>query len=408
MQGMTEFEIEALVKNHQNLLGLELQICLYNGHTLQLKFANRNDLCWMTFSFKPGVPFFFFSKGNQDAIPNLKKPLNLFIRSHFIGRKLKQYIWRKDLGRVLELQFEGNATLSLLFILIPGRVNIEARAAEKTVYALKPKAIVTREMPPIGFIRSDVRTNSFFAEVWENQRQKEKKETPKSEKLSIIKKQNGLRKMREKLEEQTKDFWSELGEWLKTSGRQNEIPEKWKRFYDSRKSLSWNIEYCFQEAKKNQAKILGTQQRIRRLETEIATMQRGGKAGKEPTKGFSLLAQADLRGKTIDLPAGRLFIGKSGTDNLKLLRKAKPWYLWLHIRDYPGAYGILEKQRSLKELDRESLEKAAIAVIKQSLPKSKTGKFDLIYAECRYVRPIKGANSGQVTYSHEKVLTVRV
>ena len=97
------------------------------------------------------------------------------------------------------------------------------------------------------------------------------------------------------------------------------------------------------------------------------------------------------RGKTVVLPEGRVFVGKSGAENLKLLRRAKAWFLWIHIKDYPGAYGIIERNKN-KKVSAESMKIAALAVVRQSLPKGQKGKFDVIYAECRYVRPSRGPN----------------
>ena len=93
--------------------------------------------------------------------------------------------------------------------------------------------------------------------------------------------------------------------------------------------------------------------------------------------------------------------------NLKLLRKAKAWYLWLHIKDFPGAHGIIEKNKTEK-VDQATLAHAAREVVKQSVSGHQDEDFDVIYAECRYVRPIKGGKSGQVTFTHEKVLRVKV
>lgn len=401
---MTESELKHFVEQQRQIIGLELQTILYNEKALQLKFANRDRQVWMSFSLKPGVPYFFFSEDPQFFISLLKKPLALFLKIHFLGKKLTGLIHRSDLGRVVELQFSDEQRIILSFI--PGRANIEAHAGKKSVFASRPKEIGSRD--GYGRPHDSHRDISYFANLWGKQNQRLNQEVPKDLSQTIAKKQNGLAKMVNKLNELENSPWTKLGEWLKVHNDLENMPIEWNEHYNKRQNRTWNIENSFVQAKKNHAKIAGTQGRIAELEVEIAALQRGETAPRKPAKDKSLLAQAELRGKTVELGVGRLFIGKSGADNLKLLRKAKPWYLWLHIKDYPGAHGILEKQKSTKDLNRADLENAAIAIIKQSLPKGQSGSFSVIYTECRYVRPIKGASSGQVTYSHEKVLAVRV
>ena len=60
---------------------------------------------------------------------------------------------------------------------------------------------------------------------------------------------------------------------------------------------------------------------------------------------------------------------------------------------------------------REQIEKVAEWVLTQSLGKRKPQsgeRYDVIYTECRFVKPIKGDHVGRVNYHNESVLTLRI
>jgi predicted ribosome quality control (RQC) complex YloA/Tae2 family protein len=323
-----------------------------------------------------------------------------------VGEKVESFVRLQELGRILSIKFSGEGEpKEVRLILIPGRVNIELHVGPKSVYALKPKEIPEKQENGQARLGHE---NEFFAKRWAQQNQTQGKPQEKSLEKDKAKKQKGLAKMLETLQKQKEDLWQKAGDWLKQNQSFESLPTELEQKVDLSQTLAWNIQNCFSQSKKNQAKIKGTEERILKLKNELASLENGEtterRIEKKPT---SLLHQAKLKGKTKTLREGRLFIGKSGPENLKLLRKAKPWYYWIHIKDYPGSYGIIERNKNQK-ISPESLEQASLAVVRQSLPRGAEGLFQVLYAECRYVRPIKGAKSGQVTYSHEKVLTIKV
>jgi predicted ribosome quality control (RQC) complex YloA/Tae2 family protein len=408
MQTMTEAEIDSLVDNYSQLIGADLQQVRYNESAMQLNFYSKSANFWMTFSFKPSVPYFFVSENKIRLIGNQKKPLNNFITKHFLNMRLKKIKRINELGRVLELNFSEDKYIQIH--LITGRVNISAFSEGKVVHGFKPKSIPDQNKTDnVKFEKRPIRSDSFFEEIWNIKISDKKVKGEKDNSREIQKKSDAIKKMQISLEKQTENDWQEFGEWLKSQKNFEEVPHRFLELVNLDENISWNIENAFKQKKKLENKIVGTKSRILQLKDQIEKINQGQSTEKKTNKKTtSLLYEADLKGKTIDFAEGRLYIGKSGPDNLKLLRKAKPWYLWLHIKDYPGAYGIFEKLKNSLIPSDTSMQQAAIAVIKQSIAKNQTGRFELIYTECRYVRPIKGAKSGQVTYSHEKVLSVKV
>jgi predicted ribosome quality control (RQC) complex YloA/Tae2 family protein len=104
-------------------------------------------------------------------------------------------------------------------------------------------------------------------------------------------------------------------------------------------------------------------------------------------------------------------VGRSAKDNLSLLRAAKPWDIWLHVKDVPGCYGLLRRNKN-QEIPEALLQEAARKVVDFSLKAKRTlregERFEVLVAECRYVRPIKGDHIGRVRYSNERVLSCKL
>ena len=405
MASQNEKEMDLIIDHLQKIKGSFLSRYAYNEKVLQLYFEKEDLKLWLTFSLKPGAPYFFSSENRIFLVPTLKKPLGLFLKTHFLNETLVDIKRNTHLGRVVEIVFENHK--SMVVSLFPGGQNIELISGAKNVFAFKPKEILAKASDP-DYTAPEIRGPEFFEEQWQKQGSSReiKKVSGDLDQKELKKKQKGLDQMLEKLDKMIQSDWWELGEWLKTEQSLENVPEPWKEKVDLKESLSWNIENSFQQHKKNLSKISGTEERIALLREEIKAIENGERKVSEK-KAPSLMHQSEAKGRTWDLGEHRLYMGKSGKDNLNLLRKAKPWYLWLHIRDYPGTHGIIERQRK-QELSREILAQAAQHVIKQSLGESAKGNYSVVIAECRYVKPVKSAKSGQVTYSHEKVIHIKV
>lgn len=210
------------------------------------------------------------------------------------------------------------------------------------------------------------------------------------------------------LQEKQNNSWAETGEWLKQNGTLK-VPAKWQEKIDRKKSLAWNIERCFKKSKDIRRKLQGSRERIEILKTEIKKLQNQTgppKVSDRPER--PLLAQSKARGRKKNLAPGiDAFIGKSAKDNLALLRKAKPWDLWFHLRDYPGAHAVICCPRNAS-VTSQHFNEVGSWLLGQFKRVVATGeKFDVVVCECRHVRPIKGDRLGRVNYSNERVFTVR-
>ena len=123
------------------------------------------------------------------------------------------------------------------------------------------------------------------------------------------------------------------------------------------------------------------------------------------------MKKADAKARKIILSEGvEAVCGRSAKDNLAILRQARAWDLWLHLKDYPGAHGIIFRNKN-KNVTSEQFQQVAEWVIRESSAAKGFrwgAKYEVIVAECRYVKPIKGDKIGRVTFTHPQVFTFSI
>ncbi len=100
-----------------------------------------------------------------------------------------------------------------------------------------------------------------------------------------------------------------------------------------------------------------------------------------------------------------IFVGRNSRQNDAVTFKgAKPQDVWLHARDVPGAHVVIRNdgRRIKAELIAEA---AAVAAHYSKLRDDSRAQVD--YTRVKYVKAIKGAGPGMVTYRNERSVTVR-
>jgi predicted ribosome quality control (RQC) complex YloA/Tae2 family protein len=102
-----------------------------------------------------------------------------------------------------------------------------------------------------------------------------------------------------------------------------------------------------------------------------------------------------------------ILVGRTAQENDELLRRhVKGNDLWLHTRDYPGAY-VFIKGKPGKSVPLDTLLDAANLAIFFSKARE-SGTADLYYTQVKYLRRAKGAKLGTVLPTQEKNLSVKV
>jgi predicted ribosome quality control (RQC) complex YloA/Tae2 family protein len=421
-------ELAQIAVSLQALVGSQLQDCVQSASEAGLGFYHDRQMVWLWFDLHPQRPVIV----KLDAPPSRKKlprPLTLFIKSRFVGRRLESVSTDMARGRVLVFKFHRAHDEKLQDLpqievfLVPHAANLIAIDGKASVAEVKPKDLPSQPFlerdEPIVRTLDDVGREWAFAQSQKSTLSQAPTDAVAREKKwqkAVEKKRGALERMAEELVLKTSGVYREVGDWLKTNGTLEGAPHG--ELLNLDQNLSWNIEHVFHRAKENERKADGTRARIAQVAAELSLLEKQGPAKFDlPVKGVSakqtesLLAKAAARGRRHQIGADlEVFIGKSGADNLAILRKAQPFDLWLHLRDFPGAHAIMRRTRGRNVTDAE-LQEAGQWVIEQSLgqraQQMRGEKFDLLIVECRYVRPIKGDKLGRVNYSNDRVMTIR-
>ncbi|GIL16445.1 MAG: hypothetical protein BroJett040_01960 [Oligoflexia bacterium] len=424
MKSLSYFELVQFgdyCKSH--LLGAQLQSVLTDGHIVVFELYLQGTY-FLIFDLHPTQPQVYLVEKLDFKLQKTQKPLTLFLNSHAKNKRLVEVETSPDWGRVIKWHFRaGGETQNpetevvVEAHLIPHAVNLKAFSGGKSISWAKPK-----ELPQSHF-EQDISPAEQQPEIdwiargqqWLQSRKGQgsvvKTVDPTLEMTRAIeKKRKALQAIEEKLNQADEESWRELGEILKYS---EEIPVHLQKFYDSKLSRGQNRERAFEKAKQIIQKKQGSLERIEILKAEIESLHHQLENPQETTQVKSresfVRPKIDLKSRKLTLENGMsAVIGKSAKDNLLLLRQARAWDLWFHLRDYPGAYAIVFREKT-QELKPKEIEKIGQWLVKERLSTKQMGigTFDVLLAECRYVKPVKGS-PGLVTYRNEKTFTIKL
>lgn len=428
MKPLKPGEIHLLAQTLHHLEGARLQGVFTSKKDVILEFWLKGNLYFIWYEDSTLRPFLSFW---PDQLPlKIKKsqvPLGLFLKAHFVGKHLKAVSFQVEYGRVLKLYFEEEFFIE--FRLFPHGQNVIAATGEKTVSLHKPKVLHAVSSPAQDTSENEaLRSVEEFSLEWLQFHRRSSGPTKSSpevkaedpDKKNLEKKKKKLKKaidqVAAELERKASSLWREVGEWLQTHNGFEGLPEDYVPFVDKRRSVHWNVDHVFQKAKDSKKKMAGTEERLRLLKEELRNLEKEGvKALKSssPSKAVERASpQSPVKARTFQMaPDLRAMAGKSAQDNMNLLRQAKPWDLWFHLKDWPSSHMIVFRPKK-----RELTPKEEHQVIQwffrqnfgQKWEQEKGNKHEVIIAECRFVKPIKGDRSGRVHYHNERSLRVKV
>ncbi len=102
-----------------------------------------------------------------------------------------------------------------------------------------------------------------------------------------------------------------------------------------------------------------------------------------------------------------LWVGRAGEDNAALtFQVARPHHLWMHARGVPGAHVVVPLDRG-EDVGQETLLDAAHLALHFSRAAGEP-RGEVAWTRARLVKRVKGGAPGQVTYTGEKVLAIRM
>lgn len=99
-----------------------------------------------------------------------------------------------------------------------------------------------------------------------------------------------------------------------------------------------------------------------------------------------------------------IWVGRNSRQNDEVtFRKANSDDFWLHARDVPGSHVVIRNDG--RRIPDDLLE-AAASIAAYYSPRKDESKVDVIVTRCKYVKPIKNAGMGMVTFRNERTMTV--
>jgi predicted ribosome quality control (RQC) complex YloA/Tae2 family protein len=319
-----------------------------------------------------------------------------------------------EFGRLIEFVFTSdNKTLTLEAHLFPQGKNIKIKTKDALICLKKPQDLVAVQAQTKIFEKRSVAV--LYSEWLEQFEQVGKEASPNKIQVYeqvVAKKRKGLDKLLENQKILMNSEWPEFAEWLNVE-RVEDVPKKYAEMYNHKQSVVENIENAFAESKKVKAKLANLNERIEVLKKEIVLAEKV----EAPIVGHMLRPRDNplegAKGRTREFNGDiRAYIGKSGTDNLKLLRQSKSWYVWVHAKDWPSAHAIIACNKG-QQIPPRVLRDVCLWVLKETISdkqwQSWRGiKVDFLYTERRFLQPIKGDHHGRVRYTEAKTLTLVV
>lgn len=415
---MSLIELQDHIQELNTLKGAQLQEIETHPKGLQFSFYRQGRIWWLlelTTQQPISVVLFEETPWRKKTGP---KPLALFLNSNAKNLYFSEARILENQGRIFQVELSSKEKKLLLEIhLIPKAVNVIAQVDGKSISWAKP-----RDLSAAPVIEGTHRESSDIKYEWlKEQSTPQKLQThgiplaanPEIARVeqALQKKKKALSAMQTQLNSDEATKWSELGEILK-SQEIDELGPEWSSYLKEDLNRIELMQKCFQKFKLLQKKKQGTQDRIEILIKEIGQLEKALETGSfkkvQPVQGRQQLKMAGAEGRTNTFSGFVASKGKSAADNLALLRSAKAWDLWLHLRDYPSSHVIVARDKNQKVPD--TVLHASALWLAESSMKSKLSlsgtRLDVVVAECRFVRPIKGDKIGRVHYQNERSFTI--
>ncbi|MFN8791975.1 MAG: hypothetical protein ACK5Y2_11025 [Bdellovibrionales bacterium] len=393
------------------MIGAQLQEIETHAKGIALGLYKKGRIWWIL-DLSPQEPVsLLFENESPWRHKIAPKPVALFLNSHAKNLYLSKFEKDPEDPRILHVEWVGTGRVVRMEVrLIPKSPNIIVEAGEKSLSWAKPKGLPPLEQVPkmqedpealkARWLEKQNLRTATGATDWQQQRQK-----------NITKKKRALDEIHLQLNSGELEKWRTLGELLKSFEPQ-ELGQEWASFLKGGGDRAKLMQNAFEKAKQLKRKRSGTLERIEILKKEIAALEAQTEPVSRPlqpsAKPREPLKEVGAEGRTRrfgDFVASR---GKNAKDNLALLRGARAWDLWIHLRDYPSSHVILSVPKGQSVPD-SILREAAVWLARET---SQTKAFpsgtrlEILVAECRFVRPIKGDKLGRVNYQNERVLSV--
>lgn len=322
---------------------------------------------------------FFLSTDQTGPKSKAASPILNFLKAHFLNKNLTALEIAQKPNRQLKLAFED---ADLVFKCWPHGVHLNLQCQGKRVQSSKDK----EPQVSTAFIEPDLVEGWAFNDEICSHFLDAKVNLPKvSSKLEKL--QRALAKIDDGLQSESdsdKQLIAELTQKANTaSGRE--------------------LDSIFAKIKKVKTKDLIRRTRRSEVLDEIANIKTAPQTEPLPAPKKGLVFKG-LKAKLDD--QWDLWVGRSAAQNDELIKQGSPHHFWLHLRDYPGAHGLILGPTK-KEPPFAIIEKACliVAIISQTRKRQfREGEsLDFIVTPKKFVKKKRGSPAGQVWVERESV-----
>lgn len=398
------------------------------------RFEKTPRMNYLIFDLDKPFPFMALLDDNPWLKFKKTKPMGLFLSSHAKNTYFSEIEIVESLGRVLKIQLAvGENKTEIEFRAIPKQVNLIVKNGHKSISWFPVKPLGEHDQSYSNRDgEEEVRSVLYLVKQWRNKRAAfaVNADSPKGATLSpfekwvknrkkdLEKKQKAVSAIAKQISDFHNEEWSKVGEYLKTNGLKN-LPPEWSIYVDFEKSVSQNMQRCFEKSKSAKSKISGAQQRLAALNQEVQDLadlsalkfekfQQNLAQKTKQKQATQRKVEGRLRKMDLEDEGVVAYMGKSAADNMSLLRTSKPFDLWLHLKDYPSAHAVVHKSKNANLSDAVVV-KVCKWLVEEGLSKSQTqmgGKYAVVMVECRHVKPLKGDKLGRVTYHNAREILI--
>lgn len=429
-------EIKSLVEyltDELNSAQLQEVMATEDGLVLAFyRFGAEPRMAYLVFDLDKTFPFLGYFYENPWFKQKKTKPVSLFLNAHAKNLIFSCFEVSEDLGRVIRLNLgTSHEVCRIEFRLIPKQTNLIVQFEKKSISWSPVIALVPNNLKYTINQDEEVRSIQFMMNQWlrcrainlqtsnsERVAQSPFDKWKKNREKDLAKKQKAILAVEEQISKFKNEVWGEVGEFLKNNSVKSVKPE-WVAYVNFEWTSSENMQNCFEKSKMAKVKIKGAEARLLILRSEVKSLENPSQEQYEiflnaqnQKKNKSVPRQIEGRLRKIQISESDLtaYMGKSARDNMDLLKKSKPYDIWLHLKDYPSAHAIIHRQKLQKVTDAD-IKKIATWLVKEGLTEKKSqlgGKYYVVYVECRHVKALKGDKLGRVSYHNSREILIAI
>lgn len=418
---MNILEIDETINDIQIALGYVVQNVYFYDKTLVLSLWQNHKVFWLVICLDYSHQSLFLIPEQKSKLKMQKKPIQTFALAHLKQLYFTDITRIENYGRKIQLLFSASEKEDVVVevVLVPTSLNLSIHKGKKSVYLFKPKEL--DEFKAQQNLNLKTKSIESYKQSWlENLKSdlksilNEKQKSISTLDAEIQKKIKAIQKIETDIDKKRNDDIYQFAILIQKNADEAKI--KFPDLFEPKKSIYKLKDEAFEKLKALNQKIFRSEQRLKILQEDLLNLKSISaeewvliQQNKGKSQIPSFRQDSSLKVRKLEVESDLVaYFGKSASDNMKLLRSAKPWHLWFHIKESPSAHLILFRSKT-RELKDEEIQKTLVWFIRQTSNEkdlSSGGVFEVLMTECRYVRPIKGEKIGRVQYSHEKVIRV--